>query len=118
MGSEGNKINPLGIEGRAQTTDGSEVFAKVDGASSQAGRRRFDPGRPLHRSPLNSNALEGARELSADGEPAPTPKQHPKSAAKGSVGSDFLALASAFRGLKSWLVPLAARRASRSQRRG
>jgi hypothetical protein len=63
MGTEGNKNNPLGIPPTSQTTDGSEVFAKIEGASSQAGRRRFDPGRPLHVFLLVFNNLEGRAKL-------------------------------------------------------
>src|ERR1700683_4878385 len=48
--------------------------------ASQAGRRRFDPGRPLHSFPYNSNDLLAALERSADRQQTPTPKQHPKSA--------------------------------------
>ena len=48
MGTEGKKTNGLGTGATPQTSDGSEVSAKIDSASSQAGRRRFDPGRPLH----------------------------------------------------------------------
>ncbi len=48
--------------------------------ASQAGRRRFDPGRPLHSFPCNSNNLREAPEDSADRQRTRTPKQHPKSA--------------------------------------
>src|SRR5277367_5060486 len=48
MGTEGTESNGLRTGATPQTSGGSEVFAKIDSASSQAGRRRFDPGRPLH----------------------------------------------------------------------
>src|SRR5277367_5047169 len=48
MGTEGKESNGLRTGATPQTSGGSEVFAKIGSASSQAGRRRFDPGRPLH----------------------------------------------------------------------
>src|ERR1700722_1283643 len=48
--------------------------------ASQAGRRRFDPGRPLHDFAFDFTGLEGSSENCTDSESAPTPKQHPKSA--------------------------------------
>ncbi len=86
--------------------------------ASQAGRRRFDPGRPLHSFLCNSNDLARSPENSPDRDRALSPIHHLNEAGKGSVKSDFLALAFALRGLKSWLVPVAARRARRLPRRG
>src|SRR5271156_7168814 len=48
MGSKGKESNGLCTGATPETSGGSEVFAKIGSASSQAGRRRFDPGRPLH----------------------------------------------------------------------
>src|SRR5277367_2546195 len=48
MGTEGKESNGLRTGATPQTSGGSEVSAKIESASSQAGRRRFDPGRPLH----------------------------------------------------------------------
>ena len=50
--------------------------------ASQAGRRRFDPGRPLHPFPKYSNPLDGGARISPDPARAPSPIHHPKPAEK------------------------------------
>lgn len=118
MGSEGNKGNRWGIDARPQTSGGSEVFAKTDSASSQAGRRRFDPGRPLHKFGSYREQLEAQSESSTENCARPSPIHHPKPAVSGGPSRDLLALAFAYRGSKSWFAFLAASRASRLPRRG
>src|SRR5271167_3543219 len=73
--------------------------------ASQAGRRRFDPGRPLHSLARKSEQLAARRENRDDRDRLSTPKQHPKSAANSPISTD-------------WIPVLAASRARRLPRRG
>src|SRR5208283_2316600 len=71
--------------------------------ASQAGRRRFDPGRPLHLFSRNSEHLATRPVSRDDRDDSPSPTYHPNSAAAGAT---------------DWLPLLAARRARRLPRRG